>query len=217
MLVRDNYGIVQQHDIYNQNALDAGDSARTTGLLAMCGSVQDRTLISYFVNSQGFVRRHPYDAKWSDPALTSRDQVDCVIAGLYAISSERCFIPGNFWEVLCRKVFYAYAKRFFFVNSDVLLPDRLGSLVLAGRIYWLFPVLPLSYVFLIGSILWNCYLAPDSEQNQLISRCSVHGKAFVRLLDKLHPALEKNLRAYWGGWRDQIEVAEALIAFVKSR
>ena len=58
MIKRDNFGFIIQHNADYPDQADGGDSARSTGLMAMAGSSFDSKLLPYFIKDGGLVR-HP--------------------------------------------------------------------------------------------------------------------------------------------------------------
>lgn len=206
MIVRDRWGIICQH-YKDDTPIDGGDSASRTGIMALCGSAADKnvmvTFYEYNVND-GLKRlvRHPFQSKWNHEELTSRDQLVCFVAGL----------KGSYWwlDMLAKEFNKAYKFR---INSDILAPDVKLHLNLCANIvpWWA----PLGYAYLRLAILWACFVRPDDELNQILCQCIVAGKKYVRMLCKLHPNWIKNTQDYWGGWRDQEEIGEALIQKVK--
>lgn len=190
MVVRDKYGIIVQ-----QPDMDGGDSASRTGIMALCGSQQDYDLLPLFVSVSGLVR-HPYQAQWADAKLTSRDQLVCfsAVGGSAAL----------------------YAKSYF-INKDFLAPDvRLYLHRCAG-------IVPSPFLELGGramlfiSILYNAFVTPNSEQNQLACICIIMGPFWIGILNKLHPELEHNITNYWSGWRDQAEIGETFNRYIKEK
>jgi hypothetical protein len=214
MIVLDKYNIAGQRSWWttpDQIPDDFGDSVRAVGIMAWSGSFLNKELMPLFVRDDGRIVRHPYDPKWCDPGRTSRDQIDCAIAGLYSVNRTD----------LCRKVLKAYAKRGFFCNKDILWFDSFCSLVLSASSrrakYFLnvlfFPI----YIF---AIAWNCWITPNHEQNQIISRIIVGGKIYLWIYTKLHPDYKKALKDYWNGWRMMPELSDMMInkieALIKS-
>lgn len=197
MIHRDKYGIICQHDIYclivpeEFRPLDGGDSANRTGIMAMCGSKQDRELIFKFIVSGGFCR-HPYQPQWADPKKSSRDQLVAYAAGLGTFSKY-------FAEMLVDK--YKWH-----INKDILLPDVRGHLrrCAGKKTTWL------QDLFLTLSILWSTKITPKEEQNQIICMVIMAGGKFKKLYIRLHPDIRGNLTEYWNGWRDQPEIGDAL-------
>lgn len=204
MIVRDRWNIICQH-YKDDTPIDGGDSASRTGIMALCGSKIDvENLEAFFVwEENGWkIVRNPSQPKWNDPKLTSRDQLVCFAAG--------CFFANNSAKVRAKSFPYVYR---FNINSDVLAPDVKLHLNLCASIvpWWsLF-----GYLWLRMAILWACFVRPEDELNQILCQAIVAGKKYVRMITILHPNWIKNVQDYWGGWRDQEEIGEALIQKVK--
>lgn len=202
MIKRDQYGIICQHSKDDPNYMDGGDSLRATGIMALCGSERDTNLLIkfYFSSISGLLVRHPFQNNWNEFYKTSRDQVVCAVAS--GDLSRACF---------------AYLKRGK-VNQDVLDPSVRYYLYKCAGCSEATPRLIkiLGKLFLFLSLVWNTKIKPDEEMNQFACICIVMGKFWSRKLYDWHPDVEKNIRDYWSGWRDQAEIGEALIAKLKS-
>jgi len=199
-MIRDANGIIMQYDPSNPNPVSGGDSAARTGLAALSGSAQDAALLHLFVIDKLLVR-HPFEAGSNDPTNTSRDQLVPFIAG--------CKLSGN--VELAKKLRQSYGWR---INNDVLDPGvQLHMDLCSNRT----PILSLlGYPWLILSILWACYIAPDHELNQLMSQCLVAGRFYVRLLCRLYPGdWKSNFTTYFNGWRDLPDLCDMIIKRVE--
>lgn len=225
MIRRDTYGIVVQHSA-DFTYEDGGDSAMRTSLLAVCGSREDISLLVAFncPPNSGTLVRHPFQAPWNNPNNFTRDQLTCFMSGAYA---------GGYYA-MTKRVFIACVKRGFraqntefdypgtlkkFPNGpDLLSPSDVLHLAVCAK----YNILVIGLLSLLGlpwflaSIIWATRGNPWQEQNQIICQCLTMGKWVIRLYAKLHPDYKKNLREYWGGWRDQAEIGEMLIAKVES-
>lgn len=209
MIKRDKRNYIGQHNADYPDYFDMGDTARSTGLMAMAGSELDQFLIWDLAkwdehNKNLKLARHPDDIKWSDYKLMSRDQVLCVAAGFYRRQSSTGYV--------IREAIYNYIieKR---VNKDVLLPHHRLSLSFAIRrkpSLWLKLT---GYPLMLMHIFYNSWIVSDSEQNQTIAMLSVLPSGWLKLFCKLHPDINANLSAYWCGypWRDQSEIKDQII------
>lgn len=201
MIKRDETGIICQHDPNVSEYMDGGDSASRTGIMALCGSEQDKELLPNFLigsNLLGEVKRklvrHPNQKNWNISELTSRDQLVCYAAG--------CF---NNKPQCAQSLLESYN---WFINKDILMPDVRNHLKLcAGKSgSWL------GYLWLNISILCAAYIKPDVELNQLICMCLVAGPKYMKRLVKYHPNIIGNINKYWCGYpfRDQNEIYQYL-------
>lgn len=59
MIVRDNLGVIVQHRRKEPEYKDGGDSARSTGLMALTGSKEDIKILHHFEIGHGLLNRHP--------------------------------------------------------------------------------------------------------------------------------------------------------------
>lgn len=211
MIKRDKYGYIGQHNADYLEYFDMGDTARSTGLMAMTGSAQDQLalvgLVKWDTQEKTLrVVRHPEDPRWSNYRLTSRDQVMCVAAGY----KKHPVIK------LLGKALLTYAKEGR-VNKDILLPHY--RLVLHKATYnvpsWLLAFS--GYPLLLLHLLYNARVVPNAEQNQTIAMLSVMPHWWLKTFCFIHPNIRKNLMDYWGGkpWRDQEEIAIAILDWLE--
>jgi len=197
-LKRDEHGIICQHDPNVPDYMDGGDSDARTALMALSGSAADIALLpEFFTIGVGLVR-HPFQEQWDDVSKTSRDQLVQYASGCY-----------NNATAVAKALQAQYQWR---VNKDILLPDVRNHLRLCAGMRGTL----LGYAWLQISIYWASK-HPDEEINQLLSMCLVAGPFYTKLFCARLPHWRENLRQYWGGFpfRDQMEIAEALIAKVE--
>ena len=217
MIKRDHYGFIVQHNADYPEQADGGDTARSTGLMAMTGSFADKDLMDYLIHF-GKLVRHPYQSSngkdpsspdfrnWTLPSETSRDQVLCYSAGV-----EKPMLAA-------RLAMLNYAQGWF-VNKDILLPHN--KLALYKAAYYNNPgvfITVFGYLFMFLHVIYNALIKPEAEQNQTIAMLH-RFPTLEKLFYRLHPDIEGNLKAYFGGkpWRDQDEIAEALIQYIRSK
>ena len=151
----------------------------------------------------GKLVRHPYQATWNDPRNFSRDQLVPCLSGLSAIN----------YTYTIREIFYSHMLRFGFCqNGDLINPSVLGQMILGGKIYLLYPLLLISYLYHFLDIIVSCLLLTWNEQNQLMCQCQQFGTNF--LFKFFHPDWKKVVNDYWGGYpfRDQKEISDFIIA-----
>ena len=210
MIVRDNLGFIIQHP---RGYLEGGDSSRSTGLMSMSGSEIDSLLLPD-LEKDGLLTRHPE----YNPNSFTRDQLLPVIAGLY-VSSQTS---------VAKRVFWSHAKRGFFCQNshdiygnkkgpfqrDILNPAHIGALAIAARIYPLYLLAPIAWVFLFFDIVWHSVYS-YREQNQIISLVRVYGKFWTKLYTKINKKWVGGTNSYWSGWRDQKEIGEKIVESIK--
>lgn len=196
MIVRDESGLIGQHDPNVPSYLDFGDSCNRCGIMSLSGSEQDRSVMSQFVLADGSLVRHPAQAPWNDPAKTSRDALVTATAGM---SPELALKVQNRYKL--------------FINKDILMPDVRNHLRLCAGL----PGTLTGYLFLNISIVYAAKVQPEHELNQLMSMCIVAGPKYVKMLCKMHPDWKANITEYWAGYpfRDQAEIGQAFIAKIE--
>lgn len=200
MIVRDHLGIIIQHDHADPLYADGGDSSRSTGMLALFGSKEDKIALSFHITAKGFVR-HPRQEKWKDPKDFSRDQLLCLAAGLHASKKSdevKKHFYRQYWKGICD-------------NGDLLGPEFYFHVILCGRIYWLYFMWPLGILAQVIHIVYTTQIAPRQEQNQTIAMAKVSG--LLWLWAWLHPDWKASLDDYWSKYpfRDQKEIADIII------
>lgn len=201
---RDNFGIMIQTDKDKPDYQDGGDSAFSTGLMAFCGSLQDIQLMPLFITEDHQLVRHPFQSAntgthpHNDPRSVSRDQVIAFFAGLKYCGDENV-----------KKACLKYAKGWR-VNRDILGPAHKYYLYkLAG----VEPSTTLAFfaeLHQMCSLVWDCYVKPNSEKNQSIVMNTIFGKRWIKFLYYNHPDLYKNIDVYFNGWRDRAEIGQGL-------
>lgn len=215
MIVRDQYGIIIQHNergTVDPSYMDGGDSARSTGIMALCENYEDRVHLQLFFKFETCDPvRHPYQKPYNDPKEMSRDQLICLSAGCYEPTST----------VASRSLAKWYdSRKSWFLNNDLLSPSHWFHIYCCCHVdrnadlrTILFRYI--SAVFLLADILWSTKIKPNAEQNQIQCMVIVRGKWWLNLYCKLHPDWKKSVRDYFDSWRDQHEIGEALIKKVQ--
>lgn len=204
MIVRDK-GLIVQHDKLISDYRDGGDSSRSTGIMALFGSTKDIEMIFYHWISDGFVR-NPDQRHCSNPDDFSRDQLIPLIAGMKRSNVAR-IVRYEFWR---RRYWFGLCP-----NGDFLGPEFYLHMILCGKVWPLYWLVPILYPFQVIHILWMTRVMPDHEQNQTICLAKISG--LLWLWKWLHPDWKKSLRDYWGGWRDQMEIAEFIINGIEKK
>lgn len=207
-MIRDEWGFILQ-----EPEMDGDDSPVRNGLMALSGSLLDQTLMPFFVLGDGSCIRHPFQSKRGNnmPEANSRDQLILTVAGLWA---------GD-------EIFYLRSIRShygLFINKDFLSPSHQLFMSTAAkhwsRFIWALP----GALFMALDIFWHMTLGKKHELNQMIAICSVMGSFWLKLLTKCCPWWERNIEDYFGAypeshgfWRNQPEIAQNLIKYVKTR
>lgn len=219
MIIRDKYGIIVQHDKTNPLYKDGGDSAARTGIATMVGLVNYNWLgIQAFEVGNGILVRHPIQAPYNNPNSFSRDQLLQFVGGLRDVKmAKRIFWSRVRAGFLAQNKLDIDLKPKKWYDRDILTPSHMGHLLRAAQIYWLYPLLVISYAWLLIDILWSTKVMPYQESNQIICMCSVAGKWALKLYCWLHPDFRAPIKKYWGEWRDQAEIGDAIIKFIEEK
>jgi hypothetical protein len=226
VIKRDADGYICQHSNEDPNYLDGGDTAMRSGFAAICGMPEDRILLADFEITPGQLTRHPKQEPLNNPNNFTRDQLICWSAGSTTISRYNQAMRRVFWACIKRgfraqnsEADYPGTTKKFPNGRDLLSPGDVYFLSVCafgrGPGSWIFSILGLPWLLL--TLFVSCKLNPKGEQNQLLCQGFVIGKWMTRLHYKLHPNLAKNLHDYWGGWRDQHELAYAAISKIWSQ
>lgn len=201
MLVRDPLtNLIGQHDIYNPDYLDFGDASRSTGIMATFGSKTDQAIILKHYVGKGLMVRHPYQSPWWEIQNFSRDQMIPLVSGFAECKDD----------YVLKQIFFRSAKRLFLCqNLDLMTPAVVLQMILGARLKWLYWFYPIGIAWHFLDILFNCYITPFREQNQVI--CQSKQFKTGRIYKKLHPDYKKSLTLYWCGWRNQSEFVAQII------
>lgn len=205
MIIRDTYGSICQHSKEDPHYCDGGDSAARMGIHHL--HTQNEFLDNCVIVQNGkakLVRNKYQPPKWNNPKETSRDQLIQFCVAAHA---------GNFYAFAIASAY----QRSHFINKDYLNPAvRLYLYACIKEKPSLF-LLVTGYLFMWGELLWTCFVKPHDEINQFC--CLAIGLRrygnWLDLLYKWHPNPNKNIRDYWGGWRDQIEIGEGFLKSIE--
>lgn len=85
--------------------MDGGDSAVRMGLLGVFNDPISGKIEDYV--KDGIVVRHKYQNPWNNPRNTTKDQIKCLVAGLYAQGKTE----------ICKKILEAHQKRLYFCQN----------------------------------------------------------------------------------------------------
>jgi hypothetical protein len=202
---RDAYGIIGQTDVNDPNYFDFGDAPFSTGLMGFGGSNFDRNLMIHFITLDYKIVRHPNSTQntgthpHNDSRSVSRDQVIAFFSGIYdsVIASQ------------VRKTCLQYAKGWR-VNRDILGPAHKYYLYKCAGVKPSIVLTAFAYLHQSLSLVWDCYVKPNSEKNQSIVMNTIFGKRWIKFLYYNHPDLYKNIDVYFNGWRDRAEIGAGL-------
>jgi hypothetical protein len=209
-MIFDQYGLPRDN-----GATDYMDSARLAGLIELFGSDHVDLMKYVKYNEQGVLVaiRHPQEVPSNNWKNFTRDQLMCLVAGLKK--------QGH--EGTVRKLYYAAMNRDYHAQNieddydgtlkrfpngaDLLTPSHMNHLrICSGEKSTL-----LGRVWLMIDILFNGYISPKSEPNQLICMCVSAGDWYIRLWKKVNPYWKGAIIDYWYGWRGEKELAMRMI------
>lgn len=226
MLNRDKLGYILDAN------LDGGDSANRAGILALLGSVDEQ--LDDYMSSKGVVTRHPTQVPWNNPKNFTRDQLIPFVAGLH--SQGRHYVVKDIFIAHAKRGFFCqnterdypgstkysyphtyfdatdgrtYSKKFDF--ADILMPGDIWHLILCGKIrslYW-FGLIGIPWTVL--DIMLHALFNKSDDEGQIISRCVVAGRTFVRLYTTLKHNWKDSLKRYWVDRRSMDEIYYGLI------
>jgi hypothetical protein len=217
MIFKDSYGLpVDQTG-------DGGDSAARAGILALTNSNHKVGL------SQYAWMRHPHDEPWNNPKNFTRDQAMCLLpkmpvyyvrqffwqrlrAFFFAPNTERDY-PGTTkypWPHSFTDFDGNFTTRYF-DGPDPLLPNHIGAMVIRGRVWQFYWLLPVCFLFHLLSLFLHSK-SNHYEENQMICESYIYGT--MRLYKMIHPRWEKVSREYWSR-RNEIEYHNLLKEFLK--
>ena len=190
-------------------ATDKMDSSRLAGMMALCNHPLTPDLSKYIVlNDQGV--RHPTEFPANNPKNFSRDQLLCLLAGLYkqgridiCIKLHDAAKARGWWAQNIEDDVPGSTKRFadwLAFGNRLVLAKAAGK---RGNI--------LGYPWLVLAILFNAIFTPIKESNQLLGQLFIMGPRWMKFYKLVTPKWQQALRDYWSGWRGEPELAEMLI------
>ena len=195
MIPRDSLGIIGQQQ--PDGSIDFGDGCFKTCMANIAGL--EHCSVRHFQRDDGKIVRHPTDPKWSNPDLTSRDQLIPWLAA--------CHFVGCKYLVWCTlKPNYYFSYR---INKDLLIDPSIRWFMRRcsgdNSYSWI------GDKFLRLNIWWAS--KTDHEIHQLLVMAWVLG--YLDYFCAKVPDWENRLCDYWDGWRGQPEISNALILKIK--
>lgn len=208
--------------------LDGGDSAVRTGILAMCDEFMHRCITNYSTNKGTFIR-HPHQDPWDNHKNFSRDQMMMLLAGFHRQeynlyphqhffkTMKRFFFAQNFERDYPGTTKYPWPHKVdgkwrLFDFADPLAPNHIGAIILAGRVRWAYPFLPLCMCVHLISLFFHSR-GKHHEENQMIAECYIYGT--LKLYRKWNKNWIHTSREYWAR-RNEIEYHDMLVKLVES-
>lgn len=209
-MIFDLYGLPKDN-----GATDYMDSARLAGLVELFGSdhIDLMAYIRYDDEGRLVAMRHPREMPSNNWKNFTRDQLMCLAAGLKKQNREGT-VRKLYYEAVRRgyraqntEADYPGTLKKFPNGADLLTPSHMNHLrICSGEK----PTL-LGRLWLTIDILFNGYISPKTEPNQLICMCVVAGEKYVRLWKKVNPYWKGAIIDYWCGWRGEKELALRMI------
>lgn len=191
-------------------ATDFKDSARLAGIMEIVQYPKTFNIWQY-VDINGQLCRHPM---YHEPKDFSRDQLLPLAAGLY---SKRFQVVDK--PYVLNTVDH---KWWLAPNGDFMSPSHRNHIALCACDEREGAMEPnrFGYLWLRLDILWNAYVQPLSEPNQLIAMMIMAGPQYVRLWKKHNKKWDLAIRQYWsegaGAWREERDLAAWMIDFIES-
>lgn len=99
-------------------------------------------------------------------------------------------------------------ERSNFDSRDILMPERVGAMIVAARYYPLYWLLPLSYLFAFVLILRKRYEVEDDDQGAYVSTMNVLG--LLPLVKRTDPNYLAKFEKYFCDWRNMRELYEII-------
>lgn len=215
---------------------DGGDSDFRCAILALTGSDLDKDLLKKYEKSPGVIVRHPYDSPADNEKNYTRDQLIVYMAGLWS-AKDTLISRRVFWSHTKRLFFCQNSERDMpgskkypwphsFINDrgefekrifdfrDILLFDDIAHLISCSRLWPLYPFAFIANLYLFIVIFFHSKLRkPLSEDNQLICKCLVAGRVYLKWFKFCKPNLNESVMHYWSV-RNEKEYADRLAAII---
>ncbi len=192
-------------------ATDWMDSAHLIGVLTFIGADLNVATVNSYVNELGYAMRCPVDNESdlqpSNYKNFTRDQFIPFIAALHRLRQY-----GTMRKVLSHVGFRMWntdkdavgTKKKFPDGPDILDPSHHGYIrILKGEKPRCF-----QKAWMIARIYINGWFTSLKEPNNIIIMSYYYG--YLDLLKKRNKNLRQAIFDYWGGWRDENGIAEAL-------
>jgi hypothetical protein len=204
-------------------ASDYADSSRLAGLIATFGHpAMTAELISLYVVDGDQGVRYPYqdptgNLSSNNPKNFTRDQLLCLAAGLATLGRQDLCIKlyeaakaRGYWAQNVEADVVGSTKKFP-NGADPLSPSDMNHLrICAGKGGTIG-----GYSWLVLDILINSIFSRKSEPNQLMCKCKIAGKGFIKFWRFLNGQIDQAIRDYWcegeGAWRKEPDLALFLI------
>jgi hypothetical protein len=184
---------------------DGGDSNVRNCVLHLA----DRSLANprwFYIDKDFNPCRHPTDEPWNNPKNFSRDQLTMLIAvstfenkEFFRAALKRCFFAPNFERDWPGSTKYPWPHKVdgkwrWFDFADVLLPNHIGMMIVAGKIWPMYWFVPISYFFHILGMVLHKY-SNHHEENQMLAECYVYGT--LKFYTWLNPRWNEVSEKYW--------------------
>lgn len=200
---------------------DGGDSCVRNGIYSMCADDYGASRMSWldYYSSAG-LRRHPTQVPWNNPKNFSRDQLMCAVPTLFQFqarellysAAKRGFFAQNFERDAAGTKKFPWPHKVdgkwrMFDFADPLLPNHIGTLIIRGKVRWLYPLLPICYAFHLLTLVVHG-LGNHYEENQMICESTVYRT--TGLYKKLRPQWRSVSFDYWES-RNEVEYHNMLV------
>ena len=154
--------------------------------------------------------RHPFFEPANNPFNFTRDQLICLTAGLFKQNKQE-YVKGllinNKTHAQNIDKDYPNTPKTWPDGRDWLSPSHRGHLRrCAGMEATYFQTL-----WLYLDIVYNAWVSPLSEPNQLICMLYVAGPKYLKLWTKLNKNWRVSIIKYWSNWRAEYELTEQIV------
>jgi hypothetical protein len=201
-------------------AIDFGDSAHKTGILAFCNSIRDQENLPVFEVKPGLMVRHPTQVPWNNPWNCTRDQLLAFSAGCWRakqydivkrLLSQHYERPNPLGIPSCQnRERDCPGTGKGALEVDILDPTHLMFLrICSGKFD--------AYLDPLGQFMLQVAIEATEkdvslEKNQLILQAIVCGRLDLYVL--VHDNYKENLRYYWER-QSQPQIGEAFIDLIE--
>lgn len=221
-MIFDQYGLPKDN-----GATDYMDSARLAGLMSVFQQPNTPDLKNYmrfnYLNNQYVGVRHPFEGDKlgempsNNPNNFTRDQLVCLAAGMY-FQKHSTFVlilleeaKKRGWRAQNTEADYPGTTKKFPNGPDWLSPSVRNHLRRCAlqKPTWF------GNLWLKMDIIFNgLFSSVDSEQNQLMCMCLVAGRGYVDMYKRWNKKWDLQTEIYWKGWRNEPELAQAIINYI---
>ena len=204
----------------DNGATDFGDSSRLAGVMALVNHPDTPDLSLYVIEKDGqslgvrFPLEDLFNPGSNNPLNFTRDQLLPLMAGLHKQGQQNVNkrlldgIVSRGWRAQNIERWEPGSEK---RHADIFSPSARLAIVKSAGVKPSPALFITGYSFLLLDVLWASIMPKKFEINQTIAVAYLLGLLpIIRLI----PDFKEKLTYYWGGWRNEPELAQQLIELI---